>query len=154
MLDISRLPPEQQFDFWLGVWDVSWDDNQHGTNRIARILDGRVIQENFDGYPAMSFRGMSLSVYSPKLNQWQQTWVDTEGNYWHFLGGVAGTQMILGTDDVVKGQPIKLRMIFYNIARDEIDWRWERSDNERQTWDVKWQIHYRRKDGPGEAPTS
>jgi len=36
-------------------------------------------------------------------------------------------------------------MIFYDIEHDQLDWRWERSDDGGQTWQVKWQIHYRRK---------
>ena len=147
MHDINQLPPEQQLDFWLGEWDVSWGDGQHGTNYITRLLDNRVIQENFDGNPAMPFQGTSLSVYSPKLGQWQQTWVDSEGNYWHFLGGGEGNEMVLVTDDVIEGRPVKLRMVFYNIARDELDWRWERSDDGGATWELKWQIHYRRQKG-------
>lgn len=36
------------FDFWLGDWNVYWEDKR-GTNRINKILDGAVIQENFEG---------------------------------------------------------------------------------------------------------
>lgn len=145
MIDLAQLPPEKQLDFWLGEWDVSWGDGQHGSNHITRILGSRVIQEEFNGAPAMDFQGKSLSVYSPRLGQWQQTWVDNEGSYWHFLGGVQDNQMILATDDVVDGRPVRLRMVFYNIDHDELDWRWERSDDGGQTWQVKWQIRYRRK---------
>lgn len=144
MLDLTQLPPERQLDFWLGAWDVSWGDGQMGTNHITRILDGRVIQENFDGQPALAFQGMSLSVYSAKLKQWQQTWADSSGNYWHFLGGLDGEQFILTTEDVLEGQPVHLRMRFYNIARDTLDWMWERSDDGGQTWQAKWHIHYQR----------
>lgn len=144
-MELSQLPSEQQLDFWLGQWDVSWGDDQHGSNHIRRILDGRVIQENFDGGSTAPFQGTSLSVYSPKLNCWQQTWADSQGNYWHFRGGVVGDELILGTDDTVEGQPIKLRMVFYNVAHDELDWRWERSDDGGQTWNLKWHIHYRRR---------
>ena len=140
-----QLLPEQQLDFWLGLWNVSWGEGQFGTNHITRILDGRVIQESFDGQPTMPFRGMSLSVYSPKLKKWQQTWADSEGNYWHFLGGLEGQQVILTTTDVIEGQPVQLRMRFYNIAQDTFDWLWERSDDGGQTWQAKWQIHYQRK---------
>jgi len=145
MIDLSQLPPEEQLDFWLGEWDVSWDDDQHGRNTITRILDSRVIQEQFDGAPSADLRGMSLSVYSPRLGQWRQTWVDNEGNYWDFRGGVQGDDMILATDDVIDGRAVKLRMVFYNIERHELDWRWERSDDNGRTWQLQWQIHYQRK---------
>jgi hypothetical protein len=145
MIDLSQLQPEEQLDFWLGDWDVSWGDDQQGRNTITRILDSRVIQEQFDGAPALDFRGMSLSVYNPRLGLWRQTWVDSEGNYWDFRGGMQGNEMILSTDDVVEGQPVKLRMVFYNIAEEELDWRWERSGDDGRTWQLQWHIHYRRK---------
>lgn len=145
MVDITSLPPEQQFDFWLGTWDVSWEDDQHGTNRIERILEGRVIQENFDGNPAIPFRGMSVSVYSKKLQVWRQTWVDVEGNYWSFQGGVENGNMVLATEDVLDGKPIRLRMTFYNIQADQLDWKWESSEDNGATWTQKWHIHYQRK---------
>jgi len=51
--------PEKQFDFWLGEWDCTWGDDGKATNHIQRIMDNKVIQENFTN-PAL--RGMSLSV--------------------------------------------------------------------------------------------
>lgn len=137
--------PERQFDFWLGEWDVSLGEDQHGSNRIERILDGKVILENFDGNPAIPFRGMSLSVYNPRLGRWQQTWVDTEGNYWHFNGGFKDDRMVLTTEDVIDGKLVQLRMVFYDIAADTLKWQWERSEDGGKTWQVRWLIHYRRK---------
>jgi hypothetical protein len=143
----NEIESEQQFDFWLGDWDVTWGNNERGVNRIRKILDGRVIQENFDGNPAISFRGMSLSVYSQRLEKWLQTWVDSEGNYWHFTGQFDDGRMTLVTKDVVKGKPISLRMIFYNISANELDWNWESSADGGQTWELKWHIHYTRQQG-------
>ena len=39
--------PENQFDFWLGEWDVTWDEDGKGKNHILRIMDDKIIQENF-----------------------------------------------------------------------------------------------------------
>lgn len=146
MIDISRVPPARQFDFWLGDWDVSWGEEKHGSNHVVQLFDGRVIQENFDGNPALAFRGMSLSMYVEKLGLWRQTWVDSDGDYWAFDGGVEGDQMVLTTNDVADGKPIKLRMVFYNIEADEMDWRWEKSIDGGEKWEIRWEIHYRRRD--------
>jgi hypothetical protein len=70
----KKTPPERQFDFWLGDWQLAWGEGQQGTNRIDKILDGKVIREQFDGNPAMPFQGLSLSVYNPGLEEWRQTW--------------------------------------------------------------------------------
>jgi hypothetical protein len=83
-------PAASQFDFWIGDWELTWQDNEGniitGSNKIEKILDGCVINENF--YDSSSgFTGRSLSVYSTKLNKWLQTWVDNSGAYLDFVGG-------------------------------------------------------------------
>ncbi len=52
--------PSTQFDFWLGDWNCTWGEDGKGTNRVLRIMDGKVIQENFS---APDLQGMSVSVY-------------------------------------------------------------------------------------------
>ena len=59
-----------EFDFWLGEWELTWGENEHGTNRIERIMDGAVVQENFEGD---GYRGMSVSVFSKEDSRWHQT---------------------------------------------------------------------------------
>ena len=92
-------PECRQFDFWLGEWDLTWLDKdgnqQHGSNQISAILDSCVVQEQFDGNPAMAFRGVSLSVYDQKNRVWRQTWVDNNGGYMDFTGGLENDTMIL-----------------------------------------------------------
>ncbi|UCG26074.1 MAG: DUF1579 family protein [Chloroflexota bacterium] len=143
----QTTPPERQFDFWLGEWDVSWGEGQEGTNRVDKILDGKVIREQFDGNPAMPFQGVSLSVYDARAELWRQTWVDTESNYWSFVGRFEDGRMTLATEVEVEGKPVQLRMVFYNIAADELDWNWERSEDGGKSWELRWHIHYRRKAG-------
>jgi hypothetical protein len=135
----------RQLDFWLGDWEVTWGDDGRGTNRVVQILDGQVIQENFDAGDTMPFRGMSLSVYKTSIGAWQQTWVDTDGNYWHFTGEFKDGRMIFATEDLIDGQPVKLRMVFYNIEPDQLKWKWEQSRDGGQTWELNWNIHYKRK---------
>ena len=63
----EKIPPgrqagAKQFDFWLGEWDLTWGEDGRGTNRITLILDEQVIQEEFDGTPAISLKGLSVST--------------------------------------------------------------------------------------------
>jgi len=139
------MPSAQDLDFWLGAWDISWGDGLTATNQVEKILDGAVIRESFDGRPGASFQGSSWSVFSPPLGYWRQTWVDSQGSYWAFQGGWAGERFILATDDVRDGRPVKLRMVFYNIAADSLDWDWERSDDDGASWTLQWRLHYQRK---------
>jgi hypothetical protein len=36
-------------------------------------------------------------------------------------------------------------MVWYDIQENKLEWNWERSDDNGQTWRVLWQIHYTRK---------
>ena len=133
--------PETQFDFWLGEWECIWEGGK-GSNRIERILEDKVIQENFNGG---DFIGISHSVWDAERKLWCQTWVDNNGIYLDFTGGFRDGQMVLSRDAIVRGEACKQRMVWYNISEEEFDWNWERSNDDGETWDVKWQIKYKRK---------
>lgn len=75
--------------------------------------------------------------------------MDSDGDYWAFEGGAEGEKMILATDDIATGQPIVLRMIFHNIQQDGLDWRWEKPVDGGRVWEVRWEIHYRRRQTAG-----
>jgi len=134
--------PENQFDFWLGEWNVTWGEDGKGTNHIERILDGKIIQENFI---APDLHGISVSVYDPERSVWCQTWVDNNGIYLDFTGRFEEGKMTLSRDAIVKGQACRQRMVWWDIQENKFDWNWERSDDNGKSWRVLWQIHYTRK---------
>ena len=134
--------PENQFDFWLGEWDCTWGEDGKGTNHVLRIMDDKVIQENFS---APDLQGMSVSVYDAERKLWCQTWVDNSGSYLDFTGNFENGKMILVRDAVVRGEACKQRMVWYNIEKSQFDWNWERSDDGGTNWRVLWQIKYKRK---------
>ncbi len=136
------MNPENQFDFWLGEWDVTWGEDGKGTNRIERILDGKIIRENFDGE---GLQGLSFSAYDAERGLWCQTWVDNTGSYLDFTGKFEEERMILSRDAIVKGEACKQRMVWYNIDTNRFNWNWERSDDGGVTWRALWQIKYLRK---------
>jgi len=144
-------PQQKQFDFWLGEWDLTWPSDKtgetaHGSNSIKRVLDGCVVQENFNGGTAMHLRGTSVSLFDARSGKWKQTWVDNEGGYLDFVGEFNGGQMVLQREatrpDGSKGLQ---RMVYKNITPNEFDWSWERSLDGGRTWQVLWPIHYKRK---------
>lgn len=53
--------------------------------------------------------------------------------------------MILSRDAIVKGQACRQRMVWWDIQENELEWNWERSDDNGKSWRVLWQIHYTRK---------
>ena len=130
-----------EFDFWIGTCDLTWGEGVHGTNRIESILDGAVVQENFEGDGLI---GMSVSVFSKEDSRWHQTWVDNSGSYLDFVGEFMDGNMILSRNRVAEGKPVKQRMVWYDIKPNHFQWNWERSDDGGITWRVLWNIQYQR----------
>ncbi len=132
------------FDFWLGEWALTWADGGAGTNRITRILDGKVIHEYFNGGNSSPLRGISVSVYEEKFDRWSQTWVDNQGGYLDFHGGPVGNRIILSRRFRLDNKEIQQRMVWFDIQADSFTWNWERSEDDGQSWNVAWQIQYQR----------
>lgn len=145
----------QQFDFWLGEWELTWPAEQSGgavgqtakgTNRIEKILNGCVVQENF-AFANGGYRGQSVSVYNPQLGEWRQTWVDTGGGYLLFTGGFEEGRMELRTEAREReGKTLLNRMVFRDISEEALNWDWQRSEDGGETWIDVWNIAYQRVD--------
>ena len=136
-------PERREFDFWLGGWDLTWEPDGRGTNTITSILRDRVILEQFDGSPSIPLRGMSVSAFDPGSGRWKQTWVDSDGGYLDFVGGMAGDRMIL---ERTAKPGVLQRMAWFDIEPESLRWNWERSTDDGATWKVVWAITYRRRD--------
>ena len=136
----------RQFDFWIGEWDLSWGDSGRGSNRITLELDSCVIVENFTTAGEQPFVGRSVSTYNKYTEQWHQTWVDNNGTYLDFTGGLSADSMILIRRAVRGDTTFHQRMVFFNIADDSLDWSWQRSDDGGSTWKILWHIDYTRQE--------
>lgn len=135
---------EKAFDFWIGEWTVSWQGKDlkrvAGTNKVAKILDGNVIQEHFEN-PSNGFKGTSISVYSPQTNTWHQAWADNQGGYFDFVGEVTEKERIFIMPEENENG-LKYRMIFEDITTDSFIWKWQSKKKEDDDWSTLWQIDY------------
>jgi hypothetical protein len=132
-------------DFWLGSWVVSWAGGGHGTNTIRRILDDRAIEESFDGSDADgSLKGRSLSVRDAADGRWRQTWVDSTGAYLDFAGVAVGGRLGFQREAIVRSVEVVQRMIWLDVTTDAFRWQWQRSGDRGASWEVAWEIDYRR----------
>lgn len=143
-------PETHQFDFWIGDWNLTWNDTSHGTNYVERIFGNCTVQENFSD-PASKYLGKSWSVYNANYKIWQQTWVDSQGGYIDLTGGMKGDSMVLTTPErkvplsvSTSGKMIN-RMVYYHITPQSFDWSWESSIDGGIIWKNNWLIHYKRK---------
>ncbi len=131
------------FEFWLGEGDCVWEGGR-GTNSIERILDGKIIQESFESLEPHGWTGLSVSSHDAHSGDWHQTWVDSNGSYWHFVGGRVDGDPSFGTPVPVDRDLRYKRMIFSDIGPAGFDWRWE-SSPDGEDWEVAWQIRYTRR---------
>jgi hypothetical protein len=133
------------FDFWLGEWEVTWDEGRaRGRNSIAKDYGGNVVYERFDGRPGIDLVGMSVSVYREPVDRWFQTWVDDSGNYFALQGGMEDGEMILRGEQSGPRGRVSLRMRFSDIEDDRFTWRWESSKDDGTTWEPLWELAYER----------
>jgi len=132
-------------DFWLGTWVVSWEGGGHGTNTIRRILDDRAIEESFEGSDTdSSLKGRSLSVRDPADGRWRQTWVDSTGAYLDFLGVEVDGRIGFRRESTVAGVTVVQRMIWLDVTVDSLRWQWQHSRDDGTTFELVWEIDYRR----------
>jgi hypothetical protein len=150
---VESLEPEEYFNFWVGQWEVSWEEGDgmgHGTNHIEKTLDGKVLQENFEITEGQNtgFKGTSISVYQPRFERWKQAWADNNGGYYDFTGEIEGNKRIFQTEvgELEDGREFTQRMVFYDITEDSMTWDWESSEDGGETWTLSWRIFYERMD--------
>jgi hypothetical protein len=132
-------------DFWLGDWVVSWAGGGHGTNRIRRILDERAIEETFDGSDAdSSLKGRSLSVLDAADGRWRQTWVDSTGAYIDLIGVEVDGRLAFRRRATIDGVAVVQQMVWLDVTPATLRWQWQRSRDDGASWEVVWEIDYRR----------
>lgn len=147
------IPEEEYFDFWIGEWNLTWQDSDTtigtGKNVVARILNDKIIKENFEGLTGQNkgFIGKSWSVYNPQTKEWNQTWVDNQGAYLDFWAEYSGDKrMFVRKFKGPKGKEVYQRMVFRDIKSDSFTWDWESSLDGGESWKLQWQIQYKRSD--------
>ena len=117
-----------EFDFWIGTWTVTnIDGTLAGKNVIEKVQDNCILQENWTSVSA-DYTGTSNNFYNYQTKQWEQIWIDNQGQSLHLKGNRIGNQMILTSDELInqKGEAFKNR----------ITWTHNDDGTVRQLWEV------------------
>ncbi|BET68419.1 hypothetical protein ASA1KI_33370 [Opitutales bacterium ASA1] len=140
-----ELPAEvRQFDFWLGHWEVTTPDGAVvGTNRIERILDGRVLQENWTG--ADGHTGKSFNLFDATVGKWRQFWVDASGLSLQLAGSLVHGAMVLEGDRLQDGKRLRDRITWTPNADGSVRQLWEISRDAGASWSTIFDGLYRKK---------
>ena len=94
----KTVPQFQQFDFWLGTWDVKdHNGNKAGTNIIRKSEDGCLITESWTN--VAGGKGFSINYFDPVTKLWRQVWVSGPGYSIDYAGGLDqnGAMVLTGT---------------------------------------------------------
>lgn len=144
------------FDFWLGEWDVFGPDGKlAGRSRVVAILDGCVVQEEWDSTPdapnAPTVRGRSLSLLDRGAKTWHQTYVDNSGALLRLDGDKEGESMTMTGERMGgDGRVRRYRLTWSPRSGDEVHQLFEVSVDEGRSWQVAFEGRYVRR--PPETP--
>lgn len=145
-------PVYRQFDFWIGEWEVyNKAGKKAGDSKIDLILDSCIILENWKSanlFKGMYYSGKSFNTYNSKIKQWQQTWVDNVGGTTEYLEGhYEDNKMIFLTKPYPfnKDTMAIQRLTFFNLGPDKVRQFSELTKDNGVTWQVQYDLEYRRK---------
>jgi len=112
----------EQFDFWLGKWDILENEAPAGTNIIRKTLDGCAVTES---YAFQGFVGRSLNSYDAATRQWHQHWVDHVGSVLSLFGGIRNGSMVLeGVRPTPSGNNVVDRITWSKLAPGQVRQLW------------------------------
>jgi hypothetical protein len=146
---LCDTPEYRQFDFWVGDWDVTSNDQPAGTNSIHAIHNGCALQENWQGAGPGGISGTSFNIYDKATGRWHQTWVDSSGTLLQLDGGWQDGSMVLsGKRPVRDGNGEALHRISWTPDPDgSVRQLWEASRDEGNNWTVLFDGRYTRQPG-------
>jgi hypothetical protein len=134
-----------QFDFWIGDWAVTNPQGKPaGRNRIAAVLGGCAISEEWSG--AGGTVGKSYSAWDARQRQWNQYWVDTDGQVLYLSGALKDGRMVLSGEqhDPASGKRAPQRVTWTPNPDGSVRQLWEGSEDGGKTWAVVFDGLYRK----------
>lgn len=124
----------QQFDFWLGNWDVRTPDGKKaGTNQIEKGYDGCVITEHYSNVSGPY--GSSINMYDASTGKWYQTWGDKTGLRLQLEGQMTDGRMVLSGSTLGKDGQTVLHQIAWTPNEDgSVTQHWQVKSPDKSGW--------------------
>ena len=125
----------RQFDYWLGDWTISTNENP-GTaaSKVTLSLGNCVITENWrDG---KGHSGENFFAYSFDDHSWRGMFVDNRGHSHVFVDGkvAGGTAEFDGPSRGPNGEAVLNRIRVVRISPNEVKQTWEKSTDNGASW--------------------
>ena len=137
-----------EFDFWIGEWQVYSSKGMAGTSKITKILDNCILLEEWTSankQQGLLYAGKSFNTYNVATEQWQQTWVDNTGGTTEFLTGkFENNRMQFMSRPFKNGKQTSIRRLsFYKLENGFVRQHGELSNDEGKSFITEYDLEYR-----------
>jgi len=136
-LDLAKVAPERQFDFWIGDWELYIDGNAVGEWSVQPELDGKVIRQTG---PA----SMTVVVFEPNTQKWHMTWMSNQGHHDVLTGTLQGDKIVMMQPVVREQEGAIGRWTMHDITANSFATDWELSMDGGKTWNMESAITHKR----------
>jgi len=122
------------FDFWLGSWNVTSNDQPAGTNQLTKLENGCLILEQWTS--ASGGTGQSYNFVDPATQQWHQIWVSA-GAVIDIQGGIDndGAMRLKGTITTRTGDQAPFEGIWTPRDDGSVKQHFKQFNPETDQWD-------------------
>lgn len=122
------------FDFWVGDWDVMIAGQKRAENRITREMNGCIIRERYSNQ--FGYQGESINYFDPESGKWKQNWVDSRGGVVRYEGGLReeGVMVMEGANTSVDGSTQLARVTWTRLPDGRVRHVIEQSGDGGRTW--------------------
>jgi len=135
------LPEYQEFDFWVGEWEVTAGGQTAGENHIDKLVQGCMLLENWKSAGGGS--GKSINYFDPGKRKWIQVWMDSGGGLIEVEGElVDGSMDFRGKHTYRDGRIEQYRMKFTPLEGGKVRQFIEQSKDDGETWYVWFDGNY------------
>ncbi len=149
------------FDFVIGTWRVAhrrlrarlascneWVDFA-GTSETRKVLGGLGnVEDNLLEMPDGTYRAVALRSFNASENSWAIWWLDGR-NPWQIDTPVIGKFVegvgLFYADDIVDGQPVRVRFTWKQLTADALRWEQAFSPDAGATWETNWVMSFTRR---------
>ena len=133
------------FDFWLGEWDVTNNANGDaaGSNLVVKEVHNCLVMENWTSVNDTT--GKSINYYDAGKEQWRQVWV-APGYSIDITGGLAeGAMTLVGEISYANGTIVDFRGTWTPNEDGTVRQFFEQFDPDSETWTVWFDGKYTRR---------
>ncbi|MCU0756961.1 MAG: hypothetical protein MUE46_17935 [Xanthomonadales bacterium] len=159
-MSITTLSPPTDFDFMIGSWRVShrrlnrrfaectdWTEFA-GTSTTRKVLQGfGNLEDNVLQFPDGAVHAVAIRSFDVATQTWAIWWLD--GRNPHHLdvpviGRFVGETGEFYADDLLEGQPIRVRFLWHRNPGSHPRWEQAFSRDGGLTWEVNWVMDFHR----------